>query len=170
MKRSGATALDAALARGQAASEGLPALVEEARTLQTQARECADLLLQIRGRVAAVRLSAADQRPLRRDFRRRAGGLRRAVGRRIAWLSLRVFWRRIRVWVLLALLLAALALAAVWAVQNRDRLAEGLANLLGVSSPTEAPTEGQEGGGVSPESPVTVTPAPASDAQPAGAP
>lgn len=132
------TALDEALGRGQGALDSLPLMLEEARDLRARAGACENVLRRVRDSAASAgHLLSPGQNGLRREFLRDVGGLRRGLRRRIVWLSWRLFWRRMRLWVMLILLLAAIAFAAGWAVKNRDWLAERMATMQRGPAPVQ---------------------------------
>ena len=160
MNRPGSAALEEELTRGQLSLDGLAAVLGEVQELSGQAGRSAEILSQVKA-LGTRAFSAPDQTGLRRAFRRETGGLRRGLKRRIAWLSLRVFWRRIRFWLLIALMLAGIAFAAGWAVKNRDWLVEQLAEMMRGSAP--APAQGS--GSAAP-----AMPSPGPDAQAGGTP
>jgi hypothetical protein len=146
MKRPGTVSLDQELARGEISLDSLPSLIKEVRELSGQAAQCSVILAKHKDRVAgASHLPLPDQTRMRRGFLRKAARLRRGLLRRITWLSLRLFWRRIRFWLLIALILAVTALAAGWAIKNRDWLVDQLTGRSGAppaasGSPVPAPS------------------------------
>lgn len=154
MKRPGIAALDMALGRGRVVLDSLPTVLDEAQGLLAQARQCSDTFSRLQTRLAAGPLSLPDQNRLRRSFLRDVSGPRRTLRRRIAWLWLRLFWRRARFWLMILLILTAIALGVYWVVKNRDWLVDQLANMLTVSSPGQEPSQGQGG----PDTPVGAVP------------
>lgn len=162
MKRPGIAALDMALGRGRVALDSLPAVLEEARGLKSRAEHCSDTLSRLQTRVAVGRRFQPDQSSLRQNFLRDISRPRRALRRRIAWLSLRLFLRWARLWLMILLLLIAIAFAVDWAVQNRDWLVDQLKNMLSISSLDQKPSQGQGGAdtpvGAVPDAPVGAVP------------
>jgi hypothetical protein len=142
MNRPGAQALSDEVAQGQAALDALPALLQDARHLQAKAVACARVLTGIRSAISAAEPLFAKEFPnLRRGFLRQVGRPRRALRRRISWLSWVRFWRASRYWIGMFILCLLVLMAVLWVVRNRDWLVDQMQILLAPPPPpSSAPT------------------------------